>query len=64
MVFDDKSMHGDNSNAVSIIKNPVVCPICKSNNVITDPESGERSYKLHLGNKWIKTVVSVNLEED
>ena len=42
MVFDDKSMHGDNSNAVSIIKNPVVCPICKSNNVITDPESGEK----------------------
>jgi hypothetical protein len=31
----------DNSNAVSIIQNPVLCPICKSNNVITDPESGE-----------------------
>ena len=34
---DDKN----NDNAVSIIKNPVVCSICKSNNVITDPESAE-----------------------
>ncbi|MGB6534001.1 MAG: TFIIB-type zinc ribbon-containing protein, partial [Candidatus Nitrosopolaris sp.] len=42
MVVDDKSIHDDNnSSAGSIIKNPVECPICKSNNVITDPESGE-----------------------
>ena len=42
MVVDDKSIHdNNNSSAGSIIKNPVECPICKSNNVITDPESGE-----------------------
>ncbi len=40
MIVDDKSIPDDNnSSAVSIIKNPVVCHICKSNNVITDPES-------------------------
>jgi transcription initiation factor TFIIB len=41
MLVDDISILDDvNSRAVSI-KNPVLCPICKSNNVITDPESGE-----------------------
>jgi transcription initiation factor TFIIB len=34
---DDKN----NDNAVSILQKPVVCSICKSNNVITDPESAE-----------------------
>ncbi|MFZ0510851.1 MAG: TFIIB-type zinc ribbon-containing protein [Candidatus Nitrosopolaris sp.] len=40
----DTSIHDDNNNnnnAVSMMQNSVVCPICKSNNVITDPESGE-----------------------
>jgi transcription initiation factor TFIIIB Brf1 subunit/transcription initiation factor TFIIB len=35
MVLDDKSIHDDNESSAG------VCPICKSNSVITDPESGE-----------------------
>jgi transcription initiation factor TFIIB len=41
MVLDDKSIHADNESSAASIKYPVVCPICKSNSVITDPESGE-----------------------
>ena len=41
MVLDDKSIHTDNESSAASIKYPVVCPICKSNSVITDPESGE-----------------------
>lgn len=39
-IFTDASKD-DNNNAVSIMHKLVVCSICKSNNVITDPESGE-----------------------
>ena len=39
-IFTDTSKD-DNDNAVSIMHKLVVCSICKSNNVITDPESGE-----------------------
>ena len=34
---DDNS----NDNTGSITQKPVLCPMCKSNNVITDPDSGE-----------------------
>src|SRR5437867_7372145 len=36
-----KILTDNNDNVVSIIPKPVVCSICKSDNVITDPESGE-----------------------
>ena len=41
-IFIDKSKDDkNNDNAVSILQKPVLCSICKSNNVITDPESAE-----------------------
>ncbi len=39
-ILTDPSKDDNNDNVVSIAK-PVVCSICKSDNVITDPESGE-----------------------
>jgi transcription initiation factor TFIIB len=38
-----KKDNGNDSddNTVSITQKPVLCPMCKSNNVITDPDSGE-----------------------
>ncbi len=40
-ILTDASKDDNNDNVVSIIPKPVVCSICKSDNVITDPESGE-----------------------
>ena len=41
-IFIDTSKdHKNNDNAVFIFQKPVVCSICKSNNVITDPEAAE-----------------------
>ena len=41
-IFIDKSKDDKNKdNAVSILQKPFVCSICKSNSVITDPESAE-----------------------
>jgi len=40
-ILTDASKDDINDNVVSIIPKPVVCSICKSDNVITDPESGE-----------------------
>jgi transcription initiation factor TFIIB len=41
-IFMDTSKNDENNdNAVSILQKPLVCSICKSNNVITDPESAE-----------------------
>jgi transcription initiation factor TFIIB len=42
MIVNDKSIHDvNNISAGSTIKSPAVCHICKSNTVISDPESGE-----------------------
>src|SRR2546427_9698089 len=40
-IFTDTSKDDNNNNVVSIMQKLVGCSICKSNNVITDPESGE-----------------------
>ena len=41
-IFIDTSKdHKNNDNAVFIFQKPVVCSICKSNNVITDPEAAD-----------------------
>jgi transcription initiation factor TFIIB len=41
-IFIDTSKDDNNNdNAVSIMQKLVVCSICKSNDIITDPESGE-----------------------
>jgi transcription initiation factor TFIIB len=41
-IFIDRSKDDkNNDNAVSILQKPLVCSICKSNNVITDPEAAE-----------------------
>ncbi|MGC2570371.1 MAG: TFIIB-type zinc ribbon-containing protein [Candidatus Nitrosopolaris sp.] len=40
-ILTDRSKDDNNDNVDSIIPKPVVCSTCKSNNVITDPESGE-----------------------
>ena len=40
-MLTDRSKDDNNDNVDSIIPKPVLCSTCKSNNVITDPESGE-----------------------